>query len=86
MTILWAIPAFPPPRSVNESIKKLVDEMDSIKLHGYSMAASFDTARAAVAKDLAERFGLDVKRQRAVLHLRRCPRADLHHQGPDRGR
>ncbi len=47
---------------------------------------SFDTARAAVAKDLAERFGLDVKRQRAVLHLRRRPGADLHHQGPDRGR
>ena len=35
--------------------------MDSIKLHGYSMAPGFDTARAAVAKDLAARFGLDVK-------------------------
>ena len=54
-------PSIPAPKKVNESIKKLVDEMDSIKLHGYSMAAGFDTARAAVAKDLAERFGLDVK-------------------------
>ena len=54
-------PSIPAPKKVNESIKKLVDEMDSIKLHGYSMAAGFDTARAAVAKDLANRFGLDVK-------------------------
>ena len=54
-------PSIPAPKKVNESIKKIVDEMDSIKLHGYSMAAGFDTARAAVAKDLANRFGLDVK-------------------------
>ena len=54
-------PSIPAPKKVNESIKKIVDEMDSIKLHGYSMAAGFDTARAAVAKDLAARFGLDVK-------------------------
>mgnify|MGYP000469672779 CR=1 FL=1 len=33
-------PSIPAPKKVNESIKKLVDEMDSIKLHGYSMAAS----------------------------------------------
>ena len=54
-------PSIPAPKKVNESIKKILDEMDSIKLHGYSMAAGFDTARAAVAKDLAARFGLDVK-------------------------
>ena len=54
-------PSIPAPKKVNESIKKIVDKTDSIKLHGYSMAAGFDTARAAVAKDLANRFGLDVK-------------------------
>ena len=32
-------PSIPAPKKVNESIKKIVDEMDSIKLHGYSMAA-----------------------------------------------
>ena len=51
----------PAPKKVNESIKKIVDETDSIKLHGYSMAPGFEEARAAVAKDLAARFGLDVK-------------------------
>ena len=37
-------PSIPAPKKVNESIKKIVDETDSIKLHGYSMAAGFDTA------------------------------------------
>ena len=54
-------PSIPAPKKVNESIKKIVDEMDSIKLHGYSMAPGFEEARAAVAKDLTARFGLDVK-------------------------
>ena len=54
-------PSIPAPKKLNESIKKIVDETDSIKLHGYSMAAGFDTARDAVAKDLSNRFGLDVK-------------------------
>lgn len=54
-------PSIPAPAKVNESIHKIVDEMDSIKLHGYSMAAGFDTAREAVAADLSDRFGLDVK-------------------------
>lgn len=54
-------PSIPAPKKVNDSIHKIVDETDSIKLHGYSMAPGFAEARAAVAKDLTDRFGLDVK-------------------------
>ncbi len=54
-------PSIPAPKKVNESIKAIVDECDSVKVHGYSMAAGFEGARNAVAKDLSERFGLDVK-------------------------
>ena len=54
-------PSIPAPKKVNKSIHKIVDETDSIKLHGYSMAPGFEEARAAVAKDLTARFGLDVK-------------------------
>lgn len=54
-------PSIPAPAKVNESIHAIVDEIDSIKLHGYSMAAGFDTARDAVAADLSKRFGLDIK-------------------------
>ena len=54
-------PSIPAPKKVNDSIHKIVDETDSIKLHGYSMAPGFAEARAAVAKDLTDRFGLEVK-------------------------
>ena len=54
-------PSIPAPKKVNDSIHKIVDETDSIKLHGYSMAPGFAEARAAVAKDLSDRFGLEVK-------------------------
>lgn len=54
-------PSIPAPKKVNESICKLVEETDSIKLHGYSMAGGFEDARVAVAADLAKRFGVDVQ-------------------------
>lgn len=54
-------PSIPAPAKVNESIHKIVDETDSIKLHGYSTAPGFEEARGAVAKDLTARFHLDVK-------------------------
>ena len=54
-------PSIPAPAKINESIHAIVDEIDSIKLHGYSMAAGFDTARDAVAADLSKRFGLNIK-------------------------
>lgn len=54
-------PSIPAPAKVNQSIHDIVDGVDSIKLHGYSMAAGFDGARNAVAADLSKRFGLDVK-------------------------
>ena len=54
-------PSIPAPKKVNESIVDIVNNVDSIKLHGYSMAPGFEPARKAVADDLAARFGLEVK-------------------------
>ena len=54
-------PSIPAPAKVNESIKAIVDEVDSIKVHGYSMAAGFDETRAAIAEDLSQRFDINVK-------------------------
>ena len=66
-------PSIPAPKKVNESIHKIVDEMDSIKLHGYSMAAGFDTARDAIAADLTARFGIDVKGSELFLTCGAAP-------------
>ena len=70
-------PSIPAPKEVNESIHKLVDETDSIQLHGYSMAPGFEEPRAAIAAD---------PQQRAVFNLRRGPGPYLRYQGTGGGR
>ena len=54
-------PSIPAPKRVNESIHKVVDETDSIQLHGYSMAQGFEEPRQAIAADLSRRFGLEIQ-------------------------
>ena len=53
-------PSVPSPAAVNASIHAIVDEVPSIQLHGYSVAAGFESARQAVAADLSARSGFPV--------------------------
>ena len=53
-------PSIPSPPAVNDSIRTILSEKDSIKVHGYSMAAGFTDAREAVAADLSARFSFKV--------------------------
>ena len=66
-------PSIPAPKKVNESIHKLVDETDSIQLHGYSMAPGFEEPRAAIAADLSRRFGLDIRSSELFLTCGAAP-------------
>ncbi|MDD6039542.1 MAG: pyridoxal phosphate-dependent aminotransferase [bacterium] len=52
-------PATPAPAKVNESIKKAVDELDSMELHGYMSNSGYPEVRQAVADNLNKRFGTD---------------------------
>ena len=54
-------PSIPAPAKVEQSIRDILSEVDSIKIHGYSMAAGFDSTRQAIADNLNRRFGLDIK-------------------------
>lgn len=54
-------PNIPAPAAVNASIMDIISSMDSIQVHGYTMAAGLTDARKAVAEDLERRFGLPVK-------------------------
>lgn len=38
-------PSIPAPAKVNQSIHDILNDTDSIKVHGYSMACGFDSAR-----------------------------------------
>lgn len=54
-------PSIPAPKAINDTICDLAANTESIKLHGYSVAAGFEDARTAVANNLNTRFGADVK-------------------------
>lgn len=50
-------PSVPAPATVAEAVHKLVDDIDPIKLHGYTPAQGDGQARGALADDLNRRFG-----------------------------
>ena len=52
-------PSIPAPAKVNQSIHDILNDTDSIRVHGYSMACGFDVAREAIAANLNRRFGMD---------------------------
>ena len=54
-------PSIPAPKKVNDTIKKLVDEESSILLHGYSMAAGFESTRESIAANLRKRFNTNAQ-------------------------
>ena len=54
-------PSIPSPAKVQQSIKDILDDTDSIKVHGYSMANGFEETREAIAANLNKRFGTDIK-------------------------
>lgn len=53
-------PNVPAPKKVNETIKKLVDNLDSTILHGYTSAQGDVTVREAIANNIKRRFNIDM--------------------------
>lgn len=53
-------PSVPAPAKVNETIKMLVDTVDSTELHGYTSAQGDATVRAKIAASINKRFGTAV--------------------------
>ena len=54
-------PSIPAPAAVNRAIHDIINEVDSIEIHGYSMAAGLNSTRQAIADNLNKRFGLQIK-------------------------
>lgn len=50
-------PSIPAPDSVNKSIKMLIEERDSVALHGYTSAQGDLGVRKAIAESIEKRFG-----------------------------
>ena len=53
-------PSIPAPAAVNETIKEILAEMDSLQVHGYTSAIGDLATRQAIADDLNSRYGTTV--------------------------
>ena len=53
-------PSIPAPTAVNEAIKAVLEEMDSLQVHGYTSAIGDLATRQAIADDLNSRYGTAV--------------------------
>ena len=52
-------PSVPAPESVRASMKRILDNENSLYVHGYMSNAGYEQVRAAVAHSLNDRFGTD---------------------------
>ena len=53
-------PSVPAPDSVHDTMRRLMDETDSVLLHGYTSAVGAEPVRAAIAADINKRFSAGV--------------------------
>ena len=60
-------PNVPAPAAVNETIKELVDTVDSTYLHGYMPNAGYPETRKAIADSLNRRFGTDFAMNNIIM-------------------
>lgn len=60
-------PSVDAPESFNQSIHQLVDELDSLALHGYSPSHGNPHVRADVAESLTRRFGLPYRQSHIFM-------------------
>lgn len=49
-------PSIPAPEKLNESIKKIIEEEDPLKVHGYMNNAGFEDVRETIANSINRRF------------------------------
>ena len=66
-------PSIPAPAEVEETIRRLLSDTDSLTLHGYTSAVGDPQARQAIADDLNNRFGTDVTADELFLSCGAAP-------------
>ncbi|MCC8065836.1 MAG: aminotransferase class I/II-fold pyridoxal phosphate-dependent enzyme, partial [Clostridiales bacterium] len=60
-------PNVPAPEKVNQAIKDILDEEDSLLVHGYMSNAGYPQVRAAIAENLNQRFGTDFTERNLIM-------------------
>ncbi len=60
-------PNVPAPAAVGEAIKKILDEEDSLTVHGYMSNSGYESVRDKVAASLNQRFGTAFTREHILM-------------------
>lgn len=60
-------PSVPAPEAVRASMKQILDNENSLYVHGYMSNAGYEEVRAAVAESLNQRFGTDFEWQGILM-------------------
>lgn len=60
-------PSIPAPAAVNEAIKNIVSNGDSVVVHGYTSAVGDMSARTKIAQNIKSRFGFDAQPQNVYI-------------------
>ncbi len=60
-------PNVPAPKAVNENIKKIVDEENSVLLHGYMSNVGYEDVREAIANSLNQRFQTNFDQKNIIM-------------------
>lgn len=60
-------PNVPAPKEVNQAIRDIVEQEDSVVLHGYMSNSGYEDVRDAVAKSLNRRFGTAFEEKNIIM-------------------
>ena len=60
-------PSIPAPEEVNTTIRTLLEDTDSVQLHGYTSAAGDMQTRQAIAAELSRRYCTDIDPERLFV-------------------
>ena len=66
-------PSVPAPAGVNDAIRAILEDTDSVAIHGYTSAIGDIAARQAIAEDLNERYNAGVKPENLFITCGAAP-------------
>lgn len=66
-------PSIPSPPEVNETIRQILADTDSLSVHGYTPAIGIPAARRAIAEDLNARYGTDIRPEELFIGCGAAP-------------
>ncbi len=66
-------PSIPAPSEVNQAIRDILADTDSLQLHGYTPAVGDEAARLAISQDLNRRYHADTRPEEFFLGCGAAP-------------